>query len=200
MGYRELLEAVEEEVERQIRQIEAETERACQQLVAEKRRELTARRQEMLAREGQRLNEEARRAVGRARFEQARALLAEQRRLLTDLRQEVERRLPALNDASLLARLVDELVPELEDGPVELHVAHGKEATFARDLSRRHPELGRRVTVTGVNDLAGGVVAALDGGRQLLDNSLPSRLEKAWQRLEGEIAADLLGDTDGSRV
>lgn len=200
MGYRELLEAVEDEVGRQIRQIEAEAEQACERLVAEKRRELAARRQEILAREGQRLDEEARRAIARARFEQVRALLAEQRHLLADLRQEAERRLLALDDVALLARLLEELVPELGDGPVELRVSFGQEADFIGDLARRYPELGRRATVTGTNGLAGGLVAALDGGRQLLDNSLPSRLEKAWHQLEGKVAADLFGDTDGSRV
>jgi vacuolar-type H+-ATPase subunit E/Vma4 len=200
VGYRELLEALEDEVERQIRQIEVETDQACQRLVAETHRERAARREDALAREGQRLDEDARRAAGRARFEQARTLLGEQRGLLADLCQEAERRPPALDEAALLARLVDELVPELGDGPVELRVNLGQEAAFARDLARRHPELGSRATVTGADSLGGGVVAAFDGGRQILDNSLPSRLEKAWQLLEGEIAADLFGDTDGSRV
>lgn len=201
MGYHELLKALEDEVERQIRRIEADANETCQRLDAKIHRQLAARREEALAAEARRLDDEAQRAVSRARFEQARALLAEQRRLLADLRQEAERRLPALDEAALAARLVDDLAPELGDGPVELRVSPGREAAFADALSRRHQELARRAIVTGVEGLGGGVVAALDEGRQLLDNSLPSRLDKAWQQLEGELAAALFGDvTRVSRV
>lgn len=200
MGYRELLGALEDEVKRQLRQIEAETDQACERLTAETRRELTARRQEAFAQEGQRLDEETGRAVSRARFEQARTLLTEQRRLLADLRQEAERRLPELDSPTLLVRLVGELETELEDGPVELRVSFGQEAALEHELARCHPELGRRATVIGADGLNGGVVATLEGGRQLLDNSLSSRLESAWQQLEAEVAADLFGDTNDGRV
>lgn len=201
MGYHELLRALEDEVERQIRQIEADADEACRRLDAKVHRELAARRDAALAAEARRLDDEAQRAVGRARFEQARTLLAEQRRLLAGLRQEAERRLASLDDAALAARLVDDIAPELGDRPVELRVDRGREAAFVDALSRRHPELARRAIVTGVEGLGGGVVAALDGGRQLLDNSLPSRLDKAWQQFEGELAAELFGDiTSGSRM
>ena len=201
MGYSELLKALEDEVVRQIRQIEEETGLACERLATESRQVLTAGRQDALARERQRLDEEARRVVSRAHFDQSRTLLAEQRRLLTDLRREAEQGLRALDDTSTVTRLVDELMPELGDGPVEFRVSKGREAAFISDLARRHPELARRATVAGVDITAGGVVAALNGGRQLLDNSLQSRLEKAWQQLEGVLAAELFGDTtDDSRV
>lgn len=201
MGYHELLKALEDEVARQIRQIEADADETCRRLDAKIHRELAVRRDAALAAEGRRLDEEAQRAVSRARFERARMLLADERRLLADLRQEAERRLPALDEAALAARLVDDVAPELGDGPVELRVSPGREAAFVDALSRRHPELARRAIVTGVEGLGGGVVAALDEGRQLLDNSLPSRLDKAWQQLEGELAAELFGDvTDVSRV
>ncbi|MBI3047667.1 MAG: hypothetical protein HYY76_05090 [Acidobacteria bacterium] len=198
MGYHELLKALEDEVERQIRQIEADAEQRCQRLDVKVRRELAARRDAAVTAEQRRLEEEAQRAINRARFEQARTLLVEQRRLLAEVRQEAERRLPALDEADLAARLVDEIVPELGDGNVEFRISAGREAAFMHVLARRHPELARRATVTGEDGGGGGVVAVLEGGRQLLDNSLPSRLEKAWQQLEGELAGELFGDvTDG---
>jgi vacuolar-type H+-ATPase subunit E/Vma4 len=201
VGYHELLTALEDEVERQIRRIEADADETCRRVDAKIHRELAARREAALVAEARRLDEEAQRAVSHARFEEARMLLVEQRRLLADLRQEAERRLPALDEAALAARLVDDIAPELGDGPVELRVNAGREAAFVDALSRRHPELARRAIVTAVEGMGGGVVAALDNGRQLLDNSLPSRLEKAWQQLEGELAAELFGEvTDGSRV
>jgi len=201
VGYRELLRALDDEVERQIRQIEAEADAVCQRLDATTHREVAARRDAALAAEERRLETHVRHAVGRARFEQARALLVEQRRWLDEIRHEAERRLPALNDAALAARFVDEIAPELGDGAVELRVSPGREDAFVAVLSQRHPALARRATVTAVDGMGGGVVAVLDGGRQLLDNSLASRLGKAWQQMEGELAAELFGDfTDGRRL
>lgn len=201
MGYHELLEALDDEVERQVRRIEADAEASCQQLQAGTRRELEARRDAALADEERRLEEHARQRIGRARFEQARALLVEQRRLLDDIRHEAERRLAALDDAGLAARFVGEIAAELGDGAVEFRVGPGQEAGLVAALWRLHPGLAPRATVVGDEGLGGGVVAVLDGGRQLLDNSLPSRLEKAWQQMEGELSAQLFGDsTGGSRL
>lgn len=201
MGYHELLEALEDEVERQIRQIETDADETCRRLDITIRRELTARCDAALAAEERRLEEEAERASSRARFEQARTLLTEERRLLAEVRQEAERCLPALDAAALAARLVDDIVAELGEGPVEFRVSPKRQAAFIEALARRHPELARRASVMAVEGMAGGVVAALDGGRQLLDNSLPSRLDKAWQQLEGELAAELFGEvTGGDRV
>ncbi|OFW05196.1 MAG: hypothetical protein A3I61_10575 [Acidobacteria bacterium RIFCSPLOWO2_02_FULL_68_18] len=201
MGYHELLEALEDEVERQIRQIEADTEEHCQRLDAKVRRELVARRDGAVAAEQRRLDAEAQRALSRARFQQARTLLVEQRRLLAEVRQEAERRLPALDEAAPAVRLVDEVVPELGEGPVEFRVSPGREAAFMEALARRHPGLARRSTVSSLDGGGGGIVAAFDRGRQLLDNSFRSRLERAWQQMEGELAAELFGDlTDGSRL
>lgn len=201
MGYHELLKALEDEVERQIRQIGADADETCRRLDAKVHRELAARRDAALGAEARRLDEEAGRAVSRARFEQARALLSEERRLLAEVRQEAEHRLRALDQAALALRLVEEIAPELGEGAVELRVSAGQECAVAHALAEGHPSLARRVTVTPIEGLGGGVIAVLDGGRQLLDNSLPSRLERAWQEMEGELADALFGDlTDGSRL
>jgi vacuolar-type H+-ATPase subunit E/Vma4 len=199
VGYQELLKALDDEVERQVRQIEVDAEAACQQLQAATRRELEARREAALAEEERRLDEHARQLTGRARFEQARALLVEQRRLLDDIRREAERRLSALNDAGLAARFVDEIAPELGEGAVEFRISPGLEEGFVAALSRLHPMLAQRATVVGEEGLGGGVVAVLDGGRHLLDSSLPSRLDKAWQQMEGELSAQLFGDLANGR-
>jgi vacuolar-type H+-ATPase subunit E/Vma4 len=201
VGYHELLKALDDEVERQVRQIKVDAEVACQQLQAATHRELNARREAALAEEERRLDEHARQLIGRARFEQARALLVEQRRLLDDIRREAERRLSELDDAELAARLVDEIAAELGEGAVELRIRPGQEKGFVAALSQRHPALAHRAAVIGVEGLGGGVVAALDGGRQLLDSSLSSRLERAWHQMEGELSAQLFGDlANGSRL
>lgn len=196
MGYRELLQALEAEVERQIRELDEEAARESCRLLDETRRQVDAERRTALAREGRRLDEEARRAVGRARLEQAQVLLAEKRRLLAELRREAEARLPALGDDASLARLVDELVLELDEGPLEFRVAPGQEEALARHLGRRHPELLRLATITGAPEIRGGVEVSL-GGRQRLDNTLPSRLDRVWPLLEGAVAARLFGEDEG---
>jgi V/A-type H+/Na+-transporting ATPase subunit E len=194
VGYRELFDALQDEVDRQIHRLEADTDQECQRLLTDAHREVTAARQEALARERQRLDEADRRALGLARLEEARALLAEERRLLAELHEEAEGRLPALNEPALLQRLINELEPELGDGSVELRVDPGCEAALTSDLVQHHAALARRAIVSGTASVGGGVVAVLDGGRQILDNSLPSRLEKAWQQLESVVATDLFGE------
>jgi vacuolar-type H+-ATPase subunit E/Vma4 len=198
VGYPELLGALEEEVVRQIRQLDEDTADECRRLVASARERVAAERRDALARERRRLDDEERRAVGSARLEQARSVLADERRLLADLRREAEGRLPALDDLVLIARLLDELAPELSGGPVELRVRRDREAAV-RELVNCNRRLGDRVTVRGI-DTAGGVLASLEGGRVLLDNSLESRLDRAWAQMEPIVAADLFGETDVGRM
>jgi vacuolar-type H+-ATPase subunit E/Vma4 len=117
---------------------------------------------------------------------------------MAELRREAEARLPAMNDAEVLARLVDDLVPELGEGPIEFRVREGQEEPLRAHLGRHHPGLLPRAAIHGSPDVPGGVEVAL-GGRQVLDNTLPSRLRNAWQALEPEIAARLLGEGHGGR-
>jgi V/A-type H+/Na+-transporting ATPase subunit E len=198
MGYQELLQALGEEVGRQVRELRTQTSRERQELLDATRRELEARRGKVLEEERRRLKEESARAVSRARLEQARTLLVEMRRQMTELRQEAEARLPAANCVDLLTRLVDEVVPELGEGPVEFRVEEGHEEALRRHLDRHHPRLVRRATVTGSRHVQGGVMVSL-GGRELLDNTLPSRLAKAWEDAETEIATILFGEGDDER-
>ncbi len=105
MGYRELLEALEAEVGRRIRELDEEAGRESRRLLEETRPQLAAERAAALAREGRRLDEEASRAVGRARVERERTLLAEQWRLMAELRREAEARLSALSNDDVDAAL-----------------------------------------------------------------------------------------------
>jgi vacuolar-type H+-ATPase subunit E/Vma4 len=192
VGYRELLSALEEEVLRQIQEQSKEAAREQARILDQARAELVARREQALADERRRLAEEAARALSGARLEQERALLGEMRRQLGELRRAAEARLPAMNDAGLLTRLVDEVVPELGEGPLVFRVKPGYEPQLERHLRRKHPELLARSTVESSPDSFGGVEVSL-GTRQRLDNTLRSRLESAWRQLEPELAARLLG-------
>jgi vacuolar-type H+-ATPase subunit E/Vma4 len=196
MGYRELLQALEDEVGRQIRECRAEALRELERLLDATRQELAAKREKVLDEERRRLEEESARALSRARLEQEHAILGETRRQMAELLQAIEVRLPAMNDAHLLTRLVDEIVPELDAGPVEFRVGAGQVEHLRSHLGQHHPELLSRATTIGSPDVRGGVVVSL-GGRQILDNTLPSRLQNAWRLLEPEIVAMLLGESHG---
>lgn len=193
MGYRELLQALAEEVGRQIRELRAEAAQERERLFDTTRKELAVRREKVLAEERRRLKEESARALSRARMEKERAILGETRRQMAELEREAEAGLPAMNGAEVLARLTDELAPELGEGPVEFRVGEGHEEQLRDHLRRNHPALLTRATIRGSADVRGGVEVSL-GGRQLLDNSLRSRLQNAWQLLEPEIARILFGD------
>ncbi len=196
MGYVELLRALEEEVERQIREIQEEADREARGILEETRRQLAAEREEVLARERRRLDEEGRGKLTRARLAAERELLVEMQQLLEGLHHEAESRLPALEDSSILSRFVEELVPELDEAPLEFRVARGHEEFLRKYLAATHPELLARATIIARDDLDGGVEVAL-GDRADLDNTLTSRLDKAWELLEGETAALLFGAGDG---
>lgn len=196
MGYRELLQALEDEVGRQIRERRAEASRERERLLDTTRQELTAAREKALDAERRRLEDESARALSRARMELEHAILAEARRQMAEILRQAEVRLPAMNDAEVLARLVDEVVPELDVGPVEFRVGVGQEEHLRAHLSQRHPGVLSRATIIGSPTVRGGVEVSL-GGRQILDNTLPSRLQNAWQLFEPEIVALLFGGGHG---
>lgn len=190
MGYRELLQALEEEVGRQIREGRAEAAQEERRILDATRAELEARRQTVLDEERRRLGEASARALSAARLEQDRALVVLMRRQLAELRQAAEARLAQASDHELLPRLVDELVPELGDGPLVFRVRPGQEEDLAAHLRRMHPGLVARSTIEGSPDVGAGVEVSL-AGRQRLDNTLGSRLDNVWRQLEPEIAGTL---------
>jgi vacuolar-type H+-ATPase subunit E/Vma4 len=188
MGYRELLQALEEEVGRQIRERRAEASQEARRLLEATRTQLGVEQDKVLEEERRRLAEESARTLSRARLERDRAILGEMRRQMTELRSAAEARLPAMNDPDLLTRLVDEVVPELGEGALRFRVREGDERHLESHLRLAHPGLLPRSTIEGSPDVRGGVEVS-GGGRQRFDNTLRSRLLNAWQQLEPEIAA-----------
>jgi vacuolar-type H+-ATPase subunit E/Vma4 len=195
MGYGELLQALEEEVGRQIRERRREAEHQQRQFLETTRAEIAARRDQVIAEEKRRLMGESARALSRAHLEQARAILGEMRQRMADLRSAAEARLPSINDPDLLARCVDEVVPDLGDGPILFRVKPGCESTLERHLRARHPALVPRSTIEGSPEISGGVEILITG--QSFDNTLRSRLSAAWDQLEPEIAV-LLFEPEGA--
>jgi vacuolar-type H+-ATPase subunit E/Vma4 len=182
VGYAELGRALEEETGRQVAGILAEAERRAATLVEEARREAARAREDALAAEEQAFAGERRRAAARLGLELERALLVEARAILAALVGEAGARLAATDDAALSARLLAELLPELDGDGWTIAVP-----AAAVDEVRRLAGEARAVVGTG----APGALATR-GGR-VLDNTLAARLARAMAELEPELARLLFG-------
>lgn len=189
MGYPELLRVLREEAAREARDVRDAAQRTATRIRAEARGVADAAREALIARERAE-GEAARRAAGESlALERERTLLVERRRHLEALREEVLRRLAAAGSVELDARLLAELLPETNDGPLEVVVDPGAEDAARAALARLAP--GRPATVRAAAAPRGGVEVVT--GRLVLDDTLPSRLQRAWPELEAELATILLG-------
>jgi V/A-type H+-transporting ATPase subunit E len=190
VGYPELLRVLGEEAAREARDVRAAAEREAIAVVAEARRGAAAARDALLARERADAEGHRRAALDALGLERDRALLVERRRLVEELRQEILRRLPGEGSPALDARLVAEVLPEADHEPIELVVDPGAEAEARATLERLAPALLDRAVVRAADAARGGVELVV--GRLVLDDTLPSRLERAWPAIEAELAALLL--------
>ncbi len=187
MGYPELLRVLEDEAAREARDLRAAGEREAARIVEEADRAARAARDALLARERTEGDARRRAALEAAALERERSLLFERRRLLEDLRDEALRRLPAAATPELEARLLAEILREVGDGPFEVVVDPGREDATRAALAGRPGAVVRPAAAP-----RGGV--EIVAGRRVLDNTLPSRLERAWPAVEAELAELLLGE------
>ncbi|WP_243337240.1 hypothetical protein [Anaeromyxobacter soli] len=192
MGYPELLRVLGEEAAREAREVRAAAERESARIVEEARAAAASARDSVLARE--RVEGAARRRAAHeaVAVERERALLVERRRLLEGLRDEARARLVAEGGAALDAALLAEILPEAGDGPLELVVDPGAEEEARRALAALDAGAAARAVVRAAPEARGGV--ELVAGRRVLDDTLPSRLERAWPALEAELAELLFAE------
>lgn len=186
MGYPELLRVLGEEAAREARDLRAAAERERERIVAEARATAEAVREAVLVRERAEAGARQRAALEAIAIERDRALLVERRRLLDELRDEALARLAGEGCPALDARLLAEILPDAGEGPLELIVDPGSEAEARRALVALDPAAAARAVVRGAPAARGGV--ELVAGRRVLDDTLPSRLERAWPVLEAELA------------
>jgi V/A-type H+-transporting ATPase subunit E len=167
---------------------------------------------EAAAREAARIREEARAAASaaaeetlrRARDEaertrraaeerrardRERALLVERRAQLDALRAEALAAARVAGSPALDAALLAEVLPEAGPGSVEVVVDPGAEEAARAALAVLDPDAAARAVVRGADAPRGGVL--LVAGRRVLDDTLPSRLERAWPALEPALVAIL---------
>lgn len=192
MGYPELLRVLEEEAAREAREVRAAADRECARILSEARAAADGARAAVLARVREEAEAHRRAAREAISLERERALLVERRRLLERLRLEALDRLRGAGGPALDAALLAEILPEAGDGPLEVLVDPGAEAEMGRVLAALDPGLAARAVVRAASEARGGV--ELVAGRRVLDDTLPSRLERAWPVLEAELATLLFGE------
>ncbi|GEJ56299.1 hypothetical protein [Anaeromyxobacter diazotrophicus] len=194
MAYGDLLRALSEEVARDATAAREAGAREAERLVAAARAEAAAERARALTAAAAAEQAQLARARGAAAREAEALALREARRLLEALRAEA---LAALRDrgASLVPRLVDELCARLGEGPAVLVADPGEEALVRAHLARAHPALAGRIEVRPAAAPRGGLELAQAG--LVLDDTLPARLERAWEALEPELARRYLGAAHG---
>jgi V/A-type H+/Na+-transporting ATPase subunit E len=188
VGYPELLRVLEEEAAREAREIRAAARREAARIVEEAERTARAASEALLARERREAEGRRRAALDGLAIDRERSLLFERRKLLDELRGEAVRRLAASGTPELDARLLAEVLPDAGGGDLEIVVDPGAEEAARAAFARLAP--GRRATVRAAPERRGGI--EVTAGRRVLDDTLPSRVDRAWPDVEAELAALLL--------
>lgn len=188
----ELLRVLREEAANEERTLREESAREAERVVAE------ARDAAVRVGRGAMAHEEAVRAArlkavrDATGLERGRALLLESRRQLDALRTEAIARLPGAANEQDVARLVGELMPEA--GPLgAILVVDPGFGPVARAALAAFPDA--LVEVREAPAARGGV--ELETGALVLDDRFASRLERAWERVEPEIAGLLFSERPG---
>jgi vacuolar-type H+-ATPase subunit E/Vma4 len=196
VGYGELLRALEDEVREQARALREEAQREGERIAEEGRRLSAGAREEALGRVAAEGAASLERARVRAALTEERVLLAEKRRILEEVREEARQRLGRAAAPSLTCRLLDEAMGD-DDGGALVAVVDPGHAGAARAHARaRHPGAATRLAVEEAPSARGGVELRV-GAHLVVDDTLPSRLSRAWPALEVEVASALFGGSDG---
>jgi V/A-type H+-transporting ATPase subunit E len=191
VGYPELLRVIEDEADREEREVRAAAEREAARVISEARRAADAAREAAVARARAEAERVVREAEERHALARERGLLVERRRLLEALRAEVTGALCAASSPALDAALLAEVLPDAGPGPLEVIVDPGAEDAARRSLAALDPAAAARTTVRPAGTARGGV--AVVSGRLVLDDTLPARLDRLWPDLEPELAGILEG-------
>ncbi|BDG06095.1 V-type ATP synthase subunit E family protein [Anaeromyxobacter oryzae] len=192
MGYPELLRVIGEEAAREAEEIRAAGAREAERIRAEARAAAGAASAALLARARAEAAARARLAAEARARERERQLLAVRRRALEALHSDAIAALAGAGTPAIDARLLAEALAEAGAGPVEVVVDPGAEPACRAALERLDPARAAAATVRAAPVARGGVEVV--AGRLVLDDTLPSRLARAWPDLEAELAAMLFGE------
>lgn len=191
MGLDELLRVLRDETALEERRLREDAAKEAARIVDEARGVAARLHVSALARDAEGHSARLRAVHDAANLDRERALLEEGRRQLDRLRAEALERLPEAVTDEDVERLVLEVVREA--GPVHavLVVDPGAEGAARRALEALRPEIVPEVRQAP--RARGGV--ELVTGTLVLDDTVAGRLERAWPRLEPEIAAILFSET-----
>ena len=197
MPYGDLLRALEDEVREQARTLKESARQEGERLAAEAHRLAMAAREEALARVAAEGAGASQRARIRAALTEERLLLVEKRRILEELREGALSRLPGLSTPALSCKLLDEALGDDDGSRLEAVVDPGHGEACRKHLASR-PEFSARVEFLEAQAPRGGVELRV-GDTLTVDDTLPSRLARAWPALEVEVALLLFGSADGAK-
>lgn len=190
MGLDELLRVLGEETSNEERTLHAAAAREATRIVNEARSAAARARDAAVARETEASAARVRAVRDAAGLERERALLIEARHQLELLRAEALTRLPGEVTGEDVGRFVAELVAEA--GPVAAYLvvdpgcAQAARSALAPLGDRPVPEVREAPAPRGGVELVTGTL--------VLDDTAPSRLERAWPHVEPEIARILLAE------
>jgi vacuolar-type H+-ATPase subunit E/Vma4 len=186
----ELLNVLREEAAREARSLREGAVREAERIVVEARAEAARLREAALVREAEARSSRARATRDTSGLERERALLVEGRRQLDLLREDALVQLQKAVSPADVERFVVELLREA--GPMRgaLVVDPGDGATARRALEAAGME--PMPEIREADAPRGGV--ELVTGALVLDDTVASRLERAWPRVEPEIARLLLSE------
>jgi len=179
-------ETLSADVAREIAEMRARTQAESARLLEEARRRGEAGRERTLAAAASARTRQIGAAESAARAEAAAGDLRAKREVLQAVRARATASLATLDSPQLLERLLREVLEALGAEPARLLVAPAFESA-ARSLATPG------ITVDPDPSLAGAGVVAVAGARRL-DDSLESRLDAAWPRLEPALARILFGE------
>jgi vacuolar-type H+-ATPase subunit E/Vma4 len=195
VAYGDLLRALEEEVREQRRALEEGARREAEEIAREGRRLSAAAREEALARAAAAAEAERERARREAAQEEERALLAERRAILDRVRARARDVLPARSSPALTLRLLEEALADDDGAPLVVTCDPGHGDAVRAWMARERPAAAPRTRVEERPSPRGGVEVAV-GDLLVVDDTLPSRLDRAWPALEVTLARSLLGGGD----
>ena len=196
MSYGDLLQALQDEVREQRRALEEGARREADAIAREGRRLSEAAREEALALAAAEGEAERERARREAALEEDRILLVERHALLDRVRALVRERLPSLSTPTLTLALLAEALLDDDGSALSVTCDPGHAEACRAWLAQERRELLPRTSVTERSSPVGGVEVAV-GDRLVVDDTLPSRLDRAWPSIEVELARELLGVDDG---
>jgi len=195
MGYQELIETLEKQVESECQEIIASARRRADAIIQAARQEVERINQQMVEETERQQGGVSDKEKGKkaARIRRVSAMMLKVKHdLLTETLEEAKKSLPKLRQRrdypEVLRRLIQEAVADFAD--CRTLVVNQEDVEQAKKIAA---DLGLQVEIEPTREFCGGVVARSQDGRRMVWNSLESRLERLIPVVSTEVAKILYG-------